>query len=66
MLSFSVCLLLSGSKKVFFFVSDAGMPDGLFPYQKSQFGYISEGLRLEFLDVRYGHLEYFTDIWDIL
>jgi hypothetical protein len=25
-----------------------------------------EGLRLENMDIFYGHLEYFTDIWDIL
>jgi hypothetical protein len=27
---------------------------------------IWEGLRLEIVDTFYGHLEYFTDIWDIL
>jgi hypothetical protein len=38
-----------------------------FANQKSQFGQISEGLcRLENVDIIYGHLEYFTKIWDIL
>jgi hypothetical protein len=43
-----------------------GLPDGLFSNQKSQFGSILEGLRLENVDMFYGHFEYFTDIWDIL
>jgi hypothetical protein len=43
-----------------------GLPDGFFSNQKSQFGYILEGPRLENVDTFYGHLEYFTDIWDIL
>jgi hypothetical protein len=34
--------------------------------QKSQFGKILEGLRLENVVIFYGHLEFFTDIWDIL
>jgi hypothetical protein len=37
------------------------LPDGLFSNPNSQFGKILEGLRLE-----NGHLEYFTDIGDIL
>jgi hypothetical protein len=43
-----------------------GLPDGFFSNQKSQFGYILEGPRLENVDICYGHLEYFTDIWNIL
>jgi hypothetical protein len=42
------------------------LPDGLFSNQKSQFGQIFEGLGLENVDIFYEHLEYFTDIWDIL
>jgi hypothetical protein len=42
------------------------LPDGLFSNPKFQFGKISEGLRLENVDIFYGHQEYFTDIWDIL
>jgi hypothetical protein len=44
----------------------SGLPDGIFSYQKSQFGKRFEGLRLENFNIFYGHLEYFTDIWDIL
>jgi hypothetical protein len=36
------------------------LPDGLFSYQKSQFGYILEGLGVENVDIFYDHLEYFT------
>jgi hypothetical protein len=46
-------------------VSPAGLPDGLFSNQKSQFGYIWEGLRIENAGLFYGHLEYFTVIWYI-
>jgi hypothetical protein len=42
------------------------LPDGLFSKQKSQFGSILEGPKLENVDIFYGHLEYFADIWDIL
>jgi hypothetical protein len=35
----------------------AGLPDGFFSNQKFKF----EGLRLENVDIVYGHLEYFTD-----
>jgi hypothetical protein len=42
------------------------MPDALFSDQKSHFGYIFEGLRFENVDVFYGHLEYWADIWNIL
>jgi hypothetical protein len=44
----------------------AGLPDGLFSNQNSQFGKKFKGLRLENADIFYGHLEYFIDIWDIL
>jgi hypothetical protein len=33
----------------------AGLPDGLFSNPKFQFGKISEGLRLENVDIFYGH-----------
>jgi hypothetical protein len=42
-----------------------GLPDGLFSNQKSQFGLILEGSRLENVNIFYAHLEYFTDIWDL-
>jgi hypothetical protein len=45
---------------------EAGMPDGLFSYQKSQFGYIFEGLRIENAGIICDHLEYFWIIWYIL
>jgi hypothetical protein len=34
-----------------------GLPDGLFSNQKSQFGQFFEGLRLEKVNICYGHLE---------
>jgi hypothetical protein len=40
------------------------LPDGLFSNQKSQFGYILEGLRLDNVNIFYDHKDYFTDIWD--
>jgi hypothetical protein len=46
--------------------SRAVLPDGLFLKQKSQFGKILEVLSLDNVDIFYGHLESFTDIWDIL
>jgi hypothetical protein len=42
------------------------LPDGLFSNQKFQIGQILEGLWWENVDIFYGPLEYFTDIWDIL
>jgi hypothetical protein len=42
------------------------LPDGLFSIQKSQFGQILEGHRLENDDIFYGRLEYLTAILDIL
>jgi hypothetical protein len=42
-------------------VSWAGLPDGLFSNQKYQIGeIILEGLKLENVDIFYGHWEYFT------
>jgi hypothetical protein len=54
--------------------SKAGLPDGLFSNQKSQFGYILEGLAMENLGIFYehlvylfyGHWKYFMAIWYIL
>jgi hypothetical protein len=40
------------------------LPDGFFSNQKSLFGLTLEGLRLENVDIFYGHLEYFTAIWE--
>jgi hypothetical protein len=34
--------------------------------QKSQLGYIFEGLGMEHVGMFYGHLEYFTAIWYML
>jgi hypothetical protein len=42
-----------------------GLPDGYFSDQKFRFGKILEGLGWENVDIFYGHLEYFTDIWNI-
>jgi hypothetical protein len=42
-----------------------GLPDGLFSYQKTQFGYILEGLGMETVGIFYEHLEYFSAIWYI-
>jgi hypothetical protein len=41
----------------------SGLRDGLFSNQKSQFGYILEGLGMENVGIYYAHLEYFTAIW---
>jgi hypothetical protein len=43
--------------------SISGLPDGLFSNQKSHFGLILEGLRMENVVIFYDHLEYFTAIW---
>jgi hypothetical protein len=40
------------------------LPDGLFSNQKYQFGKTFQFLGN--VDIFYGHLEYFMDIWDIL
>jgi hypothetical protein len=47
-------------------VDQPGLPDGLFSIQKSQFGKILEGLRMENAGILYRQLEYFTVIWNIL
>jgi hypothetical protein len=43
-----------------------GLPDVFFSNQKSQFGKILDGLGWENVEIFYGHLEYFTNIWDVL
>jgi hypothetical protein len=56
-----------------------GLPDGFFSNQKSQFGYISEGLAMEDVGkfygklvnfrpcgIFYGHFAYFPPVWYIL
>jgi hypothetical protein len=43
-----------------------GLPDGLFSNQKSQFGKIFQGLRLENVDISCGRVEYFMAIWDVV
>jgi hypothetical protein len=48
------------------YLCTSGLPDGFFSNQKSQFGEILEGPRLENVAIFYGHLEYFKDIEDIL
>jgi hypothetical protein len=40
----------------------SGLPDGLFSNQKSQFGYILEGLAMEDVGIFYVHLAYFMPI----
>jgi hypothetical protein len=42
------------------------LPDGLFSNQKIPIWEKLQGLRLENVDIFYGHLEYFMDVWDIL
>jgi hypothetical protein len=44
----------------------AWLPDGTFSYQKSQFGDISEGLRMVNVGMFYGPLVQFTAVWCIL
>jgi hypothetical protein len=51
---------------VIFEVVTSGLSDGLFSNQKSQFWVNFGGLKLENVDIFYGYLEYFADIWDIL
>jgi hypothetical protein len=48
------------------FCSAPGLPDGFFSNQKFQFGKNFQGLRLENVNIFYGHSEYFMDIWNIL
>jgi hypothetical protein len=42
--------------------SSPGLPDGLFSYQKSLFGYVLEGLGMENIGIFNDHFEYFTAI----
>jgi hypothetical protein len=42
------------------------LPNGLFEYQKSPFGYILEGRGVGNAGICNGHLEYITVIWYIL
>jgi hypothetical protein len=39
------------------------LPDGIFSYQKSQFGYIFVGFGMENVGILYGHLKYLKAIW---
>jgi hypothetical protein len=41
----------------------AGLPDGIFSNQKSQFGSILKSLTMKDVDLFYGHLIYFTANW---
>jgi hypothetical protein len=41
----------------------AGLPDGLFSYQKLRFGYILEGFGMENVGIYYHHLVHFMTIW---
>jgi hypothetical protein len=41
-----------------------GLPDGLF-FFKSQFGQTLEGLCWANVDIFYGQMEYFKEIWDL-
>jgi hypothetical protein len=44
----------------------AGLPDGIFSNQKSQFGKIWEGFGVEKVGIYYGHFKYIAAIWYIL
>jgi hypothetical protein len=44
-------------------VQMSGLPDGMFSYQKSQFGYTFDCQETEKVGTRYGHLDQFTDIY---
>jgi hypothetical protein len=44
----------------------AGLPDGLFSNQKSQFGLILEGLAMDNLGIFYDNLVYFKAVENIL
>jgi hypothetical protein len=43
-----------------------GLPDGLFSYKTSQFGYIMEDLGMGNVGIVYDKLKYFTAVWYIL
>jgi hypothetical protein len=47
-------------------VRAAGLPDDVFSTQISHFGYILEGLGMEYIGTFCGHLEYITIIWYII
>jgi hypothetical protein len=49
-----------------FWQRKAGLPDGLFSNRKIPIWENFVVLRLQTVDIFYGHLEYFTDVWDIL
>jgi hypothetical protein len=40
----------------------AGLPDGIFSYQKSEFGYILNGPGMDFAGIFYGQWVYFAPI----
>jgi hypothetical protein len=42
------------------------LPDGLFSYQKSQFGHIWESLGMKNVNKFYDHLQYSNVIWYVL
>jgi hypothetical protein len=43
--------------------SGTGLPDGWFSNQKSEFGYILEGLGMKKVGIFYSHFEYIATIW---
>jgi hypothetical protein len=47
-------------------MASAGLPDGMFAYQKFRFWYIFEGLEVENCGTLNNHSEYFTATWYIL
>jgi SOS-response transcriptional repressor LexA len=44
----------------------AGLPDGIFSSQKSQFWLLLEGLAMEDVGIFHGHLVHFPAVWYIL
>jgi hypothetical protein len=54
------CVVRRQNMTVDIFIQDeAEFPDGSFSYQKSQFGYILEGLGMKNVGIFYDHSEYF-------
>jgi hypothetical protein len=47
----------------FYGCGHTGLPDGMFAYQKSHFGYILELLGMENVSILHGSLDYFSAIW---
>jgi hypothetical protein len=47
-------------------MSSAGLPDVLYSNQKFQLGKNFQGLKLENVDIFYGHLEHCEFIWHIV